>query len=108
MAGRFGGGSYRQQDGGAAEGREGGVRGRQQVGGGGQALDEGARRGELPVLLRRAVPGLPALRRHVALETLHPAAHAGVEPARPGQAALRHAGGRETSKRRDAEELWGT
>ena len=80
--------------------------GGEQVGGRGQALDEGAGGGELPVLLCGTVPGLPALRRHVAPEALHPAAYARVVPARPRQAALCHARGGETGERRNAEELW--
>lgn len=84
------------------------MRGRQQVGGGREALDEAARRRQLPVLLRWTVARLPALRRHVAAETLHPVAHAGVEPAGPRQVPLRHArAAREAGERGEAVELWG-
>ncbi|TNN63467.1 hypothetical protein EYF80_026317 [Liparis tanakae] len=89
--------SYRY-GGGDAERGEGGVRGGEQIGCRREALDEGAGGGELPVLLRGTVPGLPALCRHVTPETLHPVAHAGVEPARPRQTALRDSRSGESSK----------
>lgn len=94
--------------GGDAERGEGRVRRRQQVGGGREALDEAARRRQLPVFLGRTVPRLPALRRHVAAETLHPIPDAGVEPAGPRQVPLCHARTtREASKCGEAVKLWG-
>lgn len=93
---------------GDAERRESRVRRRQQVGGRRETLDEAAGWRQLPVLLGRTVARLPALRCHVAPETLHPVPHAGVEPAGPRQVPLRHAWtAREASKRGEAIELWG-
>lgn len=81
--------------------------GGEQVGRRREALDEGAGGRELSVLLCGTVSGLPALYGHITLKALNPVAHAGVEPAGPGETSLCDSRGGESSKGGDAEELWG-
>lgn len=92
---------------GNAEWGEGWVRGGEQVGCRREALDEGAGRRELSVFLCWTVSSLPALCRHVTPETLHLVAHTGVEPTCPRQTPFCDSRSWESSKGRDAEELWG-